>query len=229
MYILFDRKCNMVVMMYVVSLSIGLNSQSMCMNECGKMTLLGWSISILFFMCQCCESIWFFISRIISWASNWDWISNKFALTRIDLQWVSHLRFFQEALYKYLLCWFLIWCIHKDKWHNDLFEVTWRMMSFSFSMFMISNETVNIWSHLLGAGWFFHLTIDLNYRLLPGMNKVQTIDHLVMSFFCLCFLVSFSFLIFILIHLKPMFSRTGTALLVHPLMCLFVVSLLYSA
>ena len=54
---------------------------------------------------------------------------------------------------------------------------------------MCSNETVNIWTHLIGAVWFMYLTIYDNQILLPSV-RAKFEDHIVMTSFEICFEVS---------------------------------------
>ncbi len=53
---------------------------------------------------------------------------------------------------------------------------------------MCSNETVNIWSHLIGFVYFALLMIDDNLSFLPG-NGSDWGDHLTFTILNLCFLV----------------------------------------
>lgn len=55
------------------------------------------------------------------------------------------------------------------------------------SIFMISNETVNIWSHLIGALIFFYFSYQINH-LLTHFEKSTVQDHVVVTTFCLSFI-----------------------------------------
>ncbi|XP_066931737.1 progestin and adipoQ receptor family member 3-like [Clytia hemisphaerica] len=55
------------------------------------------------------------------------------------------------------------------------------------SIFMLTNETVNIWSHLLGSILFIFLIFSIN-DFLRGLEHATQIDHLIVTVSCLCFL-----------------------------------------
>ena len=56
------------------------------------------------------------------------------------------------------------------------------------SAFMCTNETVNIWSHLLGLLYFMFLTLHDNFFFLP-QNRADFGDHLTFTILDLCFQV----------------------------------------
>lgn len=58
-----------------------------------------------------------------------------------------------------------------------------------FSMFTLNNETVNIWTHVIGFVYFALLLIDDNILLIPqgGGNYG---DHLAFTVMDVCYLVS---------------------------------------
>ena len=55
------------------------------------------------------------------------------------------------------------------------------------SIFVVTNESVNIWSHLLGSLLFVFLTFSIN-DFVRGIPETAFIDHVVVTIFCLSFL-----------------------------------------
>lgn len=55
------------------------------------------------------------------------------------------------------------------------------------SIFLFCNETVNIWTHLLGAFLFLALTFSIN-DFVKGLKHSTIEDHVIVTVFCLCFL-----------------------------------------
>ena len=55
------------------------------------------------------------------------------------------------------------------------------------SIFMITNETVNIWTHLLGSLYFLYSTIDMNCYVLPSFSNSTSVDYFIMTVFCLSY------------------------------------------
>lgn len=56
------------------------------------------------------------------------------------------------------------------------------------SIFMLTNETINVWSHLLGVIFFLYALIRVNFKVLVCYELSTPADHIVMSLFCLCFM-----------------------------------------
>ena len=56
------------------------------------------------------------------------------------------------------------------------------------SIFMLTNETVNIWSHLLGSIMFLFNIAHVNLFILPGCKNSNVWDHIIMTSFCVCVL-----------------------------------------
>ncbi|CAD5218464.1 unnamed protein product [Bursaphelenchus okinawaensis] len=48
------------------------------------------------------------------------------------------------------------------------------------SIFQWNNETINIWSHLIGFFYFLHMQYRVNFQVLPALNAPQ-MDHIVFS------------------------------------------------
>ena len=57
------------------------------------------------------------------------------------------------------------------------------------SILILSNETVNIWSHLVGVIWFLVTIVNVNIKILPGYKLSSGFDHLIVTGFCICFLL----------------------------------------
>ena len=60
------------------------------------------------------------------------------------------------------------------------------------SLFLLTNESVNIWSHLLGSILFIFLTFSIN-DFVRGVPETSAIDHVVVTVFCLSFLTCLVF------------------------------------
>ena len=56
---------------------------------------------------------------------------------------------------------------------------------FFFSVFQWNNETINIWTHLLGFIYFTYQQYNVNSNLLPPINATTT-DHIVTSISIFC-------------------------------------------
>ncbi|KAF1992596.1 Hly-III related protein [Aulographum hederae CBS 113979] len=85
---------------------------------------------------------------------------------------------------------------------NEYILSGYRPISHSYqrsgrSIIKIHNETVNIWSHLIGAALFFGLPIPVYRELSPRYQSASTADILVFSTFffgvAICFLLSATF------------------------------------
>ena len=63
------------------------------------------------------------------------------------------------------------------------------MLCCIFSACILSNETVNIWSHMLGLIYFTLLQIDDNFHFLPE-NGADAGDHFTFTIMNLCFQVT---------------------------------------
>jgi len=63
------------------------------------------------------------------------------------------------------------------------------------TMFILSNETINIWTHFLGAILFVFLTFSIN-DFLKGLHLAGFEDHIIVTVCCLCFLCCLLFSVF---------------------------------
>ncbi|CAI5448651.1 unnamed protein product [Caenorhabditis angaria] len=75
--------------------------------------------------------------------------------------------------------------LHKTLWLNDYVVNHYRPPKMTKKMcaksiFHINNETINIWSHLIGFIYFTYQQYDINYRLIPSLGSHKS-DHLVYS------------------------------------------------
>ena len=72
-----------------------------------------------------------------------------------------------------------------------LVTVVYQLVCFdNFSLFVWTNETLNIWSHLLGFVLFFWLMLWDNAIWIPSQGGTFW-DHIVLSLGMLCFQVPF--------------------------------------
>ena len=53
------------------------------------------------------------------------------------------------------------------------FNGVWECLK---SLFMLTNETVNVWSHVIGVVWFLYEIVDLNINVLPSY-KLSTVSE----------------------------------------------------
>lgn len=65
-------------------------------------------------------------------------------------------------------------------------------LRFSFSIFILSNETVNIWSHLLGFLLFFSLGVNDLSTVLPASGAKRE-DYVIYAIGLFCFQVKYSY------------------------------------
>ena len=73
--------------------------------------------------------------------------------------------------------------------HTDILVVLLNAnMVFIFSLFQLTNETVNIWTHLLGCFIFFTLLIYSNAVTIPSVLGGYA-DHVVFTCFLLFYQV----------------------------------------
>lgn len=63
------------------------------------------------------------------------------------------------------------------------YRVDFTKMQCVKSLCMLSNETVNIWSHLIGVIWFLWAILDANTTVLPSFKSTSTSDHFVITIF----------------------------------------------
>ena len=66
-----------------------------------------------------------------------------------------------------------------------------RLLCISSSACILSNETVNIWSHMLGLVYFTLLQINDNFHFLPE-NGADAGDHFTFTIMNLCFQVKYN-------------------------------------
>ena len=65
---------------------------------------------------------------------------------------------------------------------------------------MWSNESLNIWSHLIGGIWFLLVLFYDNLETVPNANG-QLQDHVIVTIFDICFAVSSLYFLSIQKHL----------------------------
>ena len=66
------------------------------------------------------------------------------------------------------------------KWHTAELDPSNNTFHSICSLFVLSNETINIWSHLLGLMYFSYLTFHDNFVYVPKKNGTFE-DHLVLT------------------------------------------------
>ena len=80
-----------------------------------------------------------------------------------------------------------------------LYHIICYFSSIITSVFMWSNESLNIWSHLVGGIWFLCVLVYDNYERIPSF-KGELQDHFVVTTFDICFAVSI--LLFSIVHFQ---------------------------
>jgi len=71
-------------------------------------------------------------------------------------------------------------------WILDGYRVHFSYTQCMRSVFMWSNESLNIWSHLVGGIWFLCVLVYDNYERIPSF-KGELQDHFVVTTFDICF------------------------------------------
>ena len=96
----------------------------------------------------------------------------------------KHISFSLSLFVMHAFVWF---CVH---FRNVPSSFAWLSCVHCFSLLMWNNETLNIWSHLLGFLLFVVLLLYDNLIAIPKLNGDLS-DHIVVSLGILCYQVSY--------------------------------------